>query len=273
MSIINGQQYRLMSPDQFTSEHIEFLNNFKLSVSLLSSQTDIILGAKDIHSKHFISTDAYAKLVALPTGEAVANRYDVDMPCEGTVEFADCYVREDQELLQQSDINKKVSVLNIHQYGDGVRALVFEKCLLKHHLSQTILGTIYSAKEVDISNFFAFFPNSIFEFHRGSSIEAIYGVLNLNNIKLSEYEHEVCFLLILNWDFKQIADFFNKHQPLARKRSGDTIYKCKNRICDKLDIPNANLALLRETLVGMGVHRKIPQSFFNRLLGSHLIIC
>jgi len=107
MSTINEQQYRLISPDQFTSEHIEFLNNFKLSVFLLSSQTDIILGAKDIHSKHFISTDAYAKLVALPTGEDVANRYDVDMPCEGTVEFADCYVREDQELLKQSDINKK----------------------------------------------------------------------------------------------------------------------------------------------------------------------
>jgi len=271
MSTINELQYQLISPDQLTSEHIEFINNFKLTVSVLSSQTDFVFGAKDIHSKHFIATDAYAKLVGLSTGADIANRYDRDMPCEGTVEFADSFVCEDQALLKQNDVNKKISVLNIHKYSDGISALVFEKRLMKHHASQSILGTIYSAKEIEFSHFFTLLPSYIVEFRQGCSIECVNGALNLKNIKFSEYEHEVCFLLILNWDFKQIADFFNKYRPLENKRSVDTIYKCKNRICDKLGIASSNLILMREALINIGIHQKMPKTFFNRLLGSKII--
>ena len=260
--------YSLVAPENFTAEQKLFIEDFKKSVTLISSQTDMIFGAKDINSRHFISTDAYAKIVALPKGIDVVDRLDREMPCEGTAQFADCYVQEDIELLNFGDINKKTSVLNIHEYSDGIRARIFHKNIMKLRPSHSIPGTIYSAHEIKIENFFSLIPNYIIEFGIGCSIENIDNRLNIGNEKLTEYEHEVCFLLIMNWSFRQIACFMNKHRPLDRDRVADTISKCRNRICEKLNMPNGNLSDLRDMLIGMGIHRKMPNSFFSRLLGS-----
>ncbi|MCD6027140.1 MAG: hypothetical protein K0R08_1659 [Solimicrobium sp.] len=263
--------YELVSPEVFTSEQKQFVENFKDSISLISSQTDIILGAKDIHSRHFLSTDSYAHLVELPKGGDVTGRFDRDMPCDGTVQFAQCYVDEDYALLTQGDIDKKISVLNIHIYSQGIKALVFDKHILKHQPSYAILGTIYSAREIEISNFFTLIPNYVLEFGTECSIESIQGALDIDNIKFTEYEHEVCFLLMMNWECKDIAEFMNRYRPKVQKRTVDTIYKCRNRICEKLGIYSYNFPQLKDKLVHLGIHRKMPESFFKRLLGSKLI--
>jgi hypothetical protein len=257
--------YTLVSPENFTVEQNKFVESFKESVNLISSQTDLVFGAKDINSRHLISTDTYANLVALPRGVDVVGRLDRDMPCEGTAQFADHYVQEDMELLSQGDLDRKKSILNVHEYGGGTDALVFDKYVMKHHPSQSILGIIYAAHKIEISNFLTLIPNYILEFGVGCSIENITGTLSVGSAKLTEYEHEVCFLMTMNWDFKQISCFMNKYRPTSSMRGPDTIYKCRNRICNKLD---CNPSHLREVLVGIGIHRKMPSSFFNRLIGS-----
>lgn len=267
---MNSMNYSLVTPEHFTTEQKLFVENFKDLICVLSSQTNIIFGAKDVNSRHFISTDAYAHLVALPKGRDVMDRFDRDMPCEGVAQFADCFVQEDQGLLHGGAIDKKIEILNVHEYGNGLKALICDKHILKHHASQAILGTIYSAHEIDIANFFALIPNYALEFGTGCSIENVKGTLSIGDAKLTEYEHEICFLLVMNWSFTQIACFMNRHRPRLSARVADTIYKCRNRICDKLGISGYSAASFREMLINIGVHRKMPKSFFNCLIGSSL---
>lgn len=256
---------KLVSQAHFDVAQKEFVENFRNSVNSISSQTDIILGAKDIHSRHIVATDAYARLVALTRGSDVADRLDSDMPCEGTAKFADCYVREDQELLHQTDYDHKKSILNIHEYAHGIDALLFQKSLLIHYPSASILGTIYTGYKIEISRFLTLVPNYILEFGAGCSIENASKPLSVGREKLTEYEREVCFLVAMNWDPAQILNFMNDHRPLSPERSRDSMYKCRARICEKLNCQPSNL---REMLIAMGIHRQMPSSFFRRMIGS-----
>ena len=260
--------YTLVAQEDFNEEQEIFVDEFRRSINLISNQTNIIMGAKDIDSRHLIATDAYAKIVALQKGVEVIDRFDREMPCEGTAQFADCYVREDQGLLHGGVIDKSISILNVHEYGDGDKARVFEKHLLKHHPTRAILGTIYSAYEIKLDSFFSIIPNYFLEFGAGCSLEKNEGALLLDTFNLTEYEHEVCFLLIMNWSFAQIASFMNKHRPRALPRVADTISKVRSRVCVKLGIQNDSLFALRDKLISLGVHRKIPEAFFKRLIGS-----
>lgn len=258
---------KLVSPNDFSIEQKNFVKSVKDSVSAISFQTDIVLGFKDIHSRHIGATRTYAKLVGLADGADVTGRLDCEMPCEGTAQFSDCYVREDRELLYSSDFNQKKSTLNIHEYSHGLDALIFEKYLLKHHASQSILGIIYTAHKMEISKFLSLVPNYVLEFGTGRSIEAATALI-AGDVKLTDYEHEVCFLLVMNWDFKQIAQFMDKHRPSSRPRSRDAIYKCRNRVCERLECHPAHL---RAILVDAGIHRNMPTSFFCRIIGSKLL--
>ncbi|CAB3769234.1 helix-turn-helix transcriptional regulator [Paraburkholderia humisilvae] len=256
---------KLVSQENFSSSQKRFIESVKDSVNFISSQTDLVLGIKDIRSRHVIATDAYARLVGLLHGTDVTDRLDRDMPCDGTVQFADCYVREDQELLHHPDFNRKKAVLNVHEYSHGIDALIFEKYLLKHHVSDSIVGIIYTASRIGISKFLSLAPDYIREFGIGCSIEGVSGSLDIESFNLTSYEHEVGFLLAMNWDCAQIAHFMNTHHPTPKPRSQDTIYKCRNRICAKLD---CHPTRLRDMLVEMRVHQKMPTSFFRRLIGS-----
>jgi transcriptional regulator with XRE-family HTH domain len=256
--------YKLVSPEDFTEEQKIFLDSFQDSVNIISSQTELVFGFKDIHSKHVISTDAFAHLVALPHGQDIAGRFDRDLPCEGVAQFAEDFVNEDSELLSRKDPNRKKSILNIHEFATGPDAFIADKYPLKHQLSQSILGVIYTAHRVEISNFFTLFPNYFLKFGMGSSIEIVNGPLGVGGALLTEYEHEVCFLMTLDLSFNQIACFMNMHRPLSALRDTGTIYECKERIYQKLNCLSSSL---REMLIDAGVHKKIPSSFFNRLIG------
>jgi hypothetical protein len=270
MQTTRNVTYKLVPPERFTLEQQHFVDAFKSSIRMLSSHTDLIMGAKDIHSRHIIATDAYAKIVQLRHGNQVVDRLDKEMPCEGTAQFADVFVEEDQNLMRCPDGDKKIAVLNVHEYADGLKARIFQKHLLKHQRSKSILGTIYVGQDVEVTDFFNLIPNYVLEFGAGCSLEQIEGAVSIDvNTTLTEYEHEVCFLLIMNWSPKQIAYFMNKYRPTLNQRSADTIAKCSKRIGEKLGIADAGLGSLREHLIGLGIHRKMPSAFFGRLIGSH----
>jgi hypothetical protein len=257
--------YSLVPSSELTDEHKLHIDELKRNISFISFQTNVIFGAKYIDSWHIISTDAYAKLVGLNTGEEVENRFDRDMPCEGTAELADQFVREDHNLITNPDINKKVSILNVHNYSDGLRAMVFEKSILKHKPTKSILGLLYSAYEIELNSFLTLIPNYIVEFGLGN-MESTDDGIEIDNIRLSEKDHEICFLLTMRWNFQQISDFLNKYSPHKTPTTANTIYETHTHICERLCLPNNSAAVLREKLVSMGVHTKIPQTFFNRLV-------
>lgn len=75
--------------------------------------------------------------------------------------------------------------------------------------------------------------------------------------------------MLLNWEFKQIADFMNKTRPLSSPRVADTIYKQKNAICRKLNIYPTYPQNLLEFLVSIDFHNNISNSFFNHMIGSN----
>lgn len=263
-----------VSPAEFTPEHTIFFNRFKASLLHISEQMDdVILGVKDIHSRHLIGTDATARVLALKHGMELAGRLDCEMPCEGTAQFADSFVAEDRALLAASDIDKAIKILRIYHFADGLSARIFTKSLLKHRSSQSVLGVVYHAYTICIDDFLGIVPNYIMEFGVACSIEPRIISPGDGLSKLTEYEHEICFLLLLNWDFGDIADFMNTFRPRPGKspRVADSIIKSKNRICEKMGLPTVRLAGLRDTLIAAGMQKKMPRSFFRRLIGSHLI--
>ena len=158
--------------------------------------------------------------------------------------------------------------MNVHHYGDGIKARVFDKFMLKHHKSCSVLGLIYSAYEIKIENFISIVPNYMAEFGVGCSIEKVNDRICVGDVPLTEYEHEVCFLFVLGLDTKQMADFMNKNRPTKIHRVANTIEKCKNRICDKLGMDNNRLSNIRELLIHLGMHQKMPISFFRKMIGS-----
>jgi hypothetical protein len=162
---------KLVAPENFNFEQQMFVDSVQNAISMILSQTDLVFGIKDIHSRHIAATDAYGRLVGLVRGSDVAGRLDRDMPCDGTAQFADCYVREDQELLHQIGPSQTKSILNIHEYSHGIDALIFEKYLLKHNASKSVLGIIYTARKLEVSRFISLIPNYIVEFGMSCSID------------------------------------------------------------------------------------------------------
>lgn len=256
--------YSLVSPEQFTEKQKQYVERFRRAIEGASKRSATCFGAKDIHSRHIVATDAYARIVGLAKGGEVAGRFDREMPCEGTARFADCYVREDSALLARQDPNRMTSVLNVHEYSDGLKALVFDKFTLEHRASRAILGTIYSARRVDLSRFFTTLPTYTFEFGLGCSIECTDSDSVAADIALTDHEHEVAFLFAMNWPVEQIAQFMRSHTPLPDTRVLETLAA----LAEKFGEGAFAAASLREKLIDLRVHQKMPRALFDRLIGS-----
>lgn len=265
------KSYKIVLPNDMTEEHIDFINDYKNSIYKISKQFDIILGAKDANSRHIISTDSYAKIVGLNAGDDVADRLDKEMPCEGTSQYADCYVKEDQSLLETLDPSQVISILNVHNYEDGLKARIFKKKILCHEATKSILGTIYSATDIDLKGVINLIPNYVIKFGAIGSL-SVGNVKKLLNVELTEYEQEICFLLLLHWEFKQIADFMNEIRPDDKHhRMADTIIKKKNYICEKLELTTTHVSELQDFLISVGFHNQMPKSFYYKIIGSTLL--
>jgi hypothetical protein len=256
--------YRLVAPERFTDQQKQYVEKFTASTWALSTRSNTIMGAKSIDSRHFISTDAYARIVGLTHGDEVAGRFDREMPCEATARFADSFVRGDQALLSCGRRNAMKSTLDLLEYSDGLKALVFDKFVMKHHASKSILGVIYSAYEVDMRNFFALLPNFTREFGLGCSIERADDELMLADKKLTTHEHEMCFLLAMNWSPEQISNFMNTRSTTHAHPDVATTLR---DIGENLGTSSAGTSALRERLIELGAHQKMPRSFFNHIIG------
>ena len=192
------------------------------------------------------------------------------LPCTGTASYADCYVQEDLALINSLG-TKKSTVLNIHKYSDGLKARIFKKYTLNHVPSQSILGIVYVGHNLELENVLKIIPNYLIRFGITGSKEFNDGDITVNKIKLTDYEQEICFLFLLNWEFKQIADFMNSFRPLTLPRTADTIIKKKNYLCAKFNLDSSRLKDLQDFLVSVGFHNKMPVSFYDRIIGSQLL--
>jgi hypothetical protein len=263
--------YNLVSPEDFTKEQKEFVESsidfVKTGGALSTFIPDLGIYIKDIHSKYIISTDYWANFIGLSCGADIAGLVDNDLPCEIS-KFAQDFINEDRELLSHKDGRRKKTTLTIGKYATGIESFISYKYPLKHEPSQSMLGITCTAYKIDVSDFLTVLPNYLFEFG-GGSIQNIDKPLKIGDIHLTEYEHVVGFLMILNWSYKQIANFMNKYRPLVRPRTIDTIYKCRNRICYKFKCVSSQL---RNILIEIGIHRKIPSSLFTQLIGNRSLL-
>jgi hypothetical protein len=256
--------YKLVLPKNFTPEqkhHIEFVSN---SFETLFSTAETVFGIKCIESSYILASAYTTNVFGLSHKEDVVGRFDRDLPCS-VAEFAQDFINEEKELIEHQDKNKKKSMLNIHEYATGLESFISQKRLIIHEPSQSILGTVAIANKIDLADFFNLIPNYVSEFGIQGNLENVCGTLKIGNISLTEYEHEVGFLMTVGWSAKQISHFMNKYRPTAIQRTADTIYKCRDRVCMKL---NCEPKHFEDRLIGIGLNKKIPSSFLQRLIGN-----
>lgn len=239
------------------------------AIAVCSRQTGLILGAKDHASRHLAATDAYATLVGLRRGMDVAGRLDTDMPCEGTARFADHYLAEDREVMAAPEPDAVLKVLNIHWYGNGLRALIFEKRAVRIAQEQAAIGTVYSAHEIDPTRLLALLRPGTGIPSVECSVVCVEGGAHIAAKRLTPIEHEVSFLLAIGWSAQEVASFLDRIRPRTTPRSADTVYKCRARICEKLGLSDLGTLGFRELLLGHGMLGKLPATLLRPFEGSH----
>ncbi len=263
--------YQLIAPSDYTQEHKQLIHNCKKLTSIVSAETDLFFGFKDINSRFISATDFAACLCGLKKGEDMIGMLDCELPCEGVVKFANDFVREDQTLLNNKDTNANLTILDVIDYCGGRKSLLSNKSLLKHDDSQSKLGVRFSAMKVELNDFLGLRPNYYAEFGTGRSISRARQNITLEDTQLTQFEHEICFLLTLGWSHSQIAEFMNKYHPTPLHRATDTIQECISNVREKLALHNCDDDSLVELLVHFGVHKSMPPAFFDRMVGTHVL--
>lgn len=258
---------KILRPHEFTEQDKTYLAKLTSSINQVASLSNLIMGFKDVDSIHMHCSPEYAKIVGLKHHLDIVGRSDFDMPCDGTSQFAAQYIAEDRSIIESTNLDSALTTLNIHNYADGLKTRVFEKKTIYNPDSNSILGIFYSGNSVEVSEFLNIIPNYHLKF---GSIDSL-ALISNKSLALNSYEEEICYLLIMNWDLKQIAHFMNINRPLKAARTSDTIRKKKDYICNKLNVKPNSIANLVEFLISIGFHKTIPESFFARIIGSKII--
>lgn len=251
-----------------TESQQAFLDVFKHAVAVISGQTELILGAKDLESRHVIATDSYSHLVGLRHGGDVAGRLDKEMPCEGTARFADAYVAEDRAVLARPPCSRPMRVLNVHRYDSGFAALVFSKSQLREPGTDKLLGTVYCAHEVNLAPFLAYLPRDGSEAAVECSAQVVEGSVRLGTVDLLADEFDLCFLLAQGWSSRKIAAFLDHVRPNVEPHRASAVDRERVRICDKLGLGRLGAPGFRDMLVDAGVRNRLPASLVQHLIGS-----
>lgn len=260
-------RYYTVNACEYSLSQKSFLKEISQGIEFISKTNNIIMGIKDVNSRHIIATDKYAKTIGLTNGYDVNGMMDSDLPCKGIADYAETFIAQDIELLNNSNLNTTLTALNIHDYSDGVKSRIIKKNLLLHHESKSILGILYQGYDIELSDILNILPACFIRTkHEPNIVAHNYD----NEINLTDYEQEICFLLLQNWDMKNIADFMNQTRPLKTVRTADTIVKKKNYICYKLGLNSMLVESLKFYLVKNKLHKKIkmPTSFYSRIIGS-----
>lgn len=264
--------YNLVLPEQYSSEQMKFIESVSQSIQLLSSQLHLTFSAKDIQSRHIISTDTYARIVGLNSASEVIGKLDAEFPSYINSQLPNEFVAQDQLLIKSMDVTKTIETINTTRYGDGLKSRRCKKSLLHHKETNSILGIILTLQEIDLVDALNILPQYFFN-------SGVWGICQTsNNLSdsivdnrldaLNEYEKEICFLIIHQWTPNQIAVFMNTFRPVDKPRSADTIIKKRNYICQKLGLKlNTNYALT-EYLMATNLRFQIPESFYSKNIGS-----
>jgi hypothetical protein len=258
--------YRLVQPQHLSDVHRSFIDQFTRAIALVSTTSSAIVAAKDIQSRHFAASDSYGRIHGLSCGLHAAGLLDSEMPCKGAACFADCYVRSDRRLLDGgAHPGATQTVLNIHRYATGSKALVFDKFLLKHHATRSILGIVLAAYETSIDRFTACFPGYWTQFGFGCTIERVVRPSVDGLGKLSQVEHEVAFLLAVGFDAETLACVLPRLRP---GRAAD-VDAALFGLAEKAARAGVPMACLRDCLIEAHVHQRMPMLFFDKVAGSH----
>jgi hypothetical protein len=234
--------YSLVPPHEYSEQHTLFINQVTQGIQLLSQTSHVIMGLKDINSRHIIATDKYARTIGLLKGNDVNGMLDKDLPCQAISDYAETFIAQDQDLLSNSNLETTLTALNIHNYSDGVKSRIIKKNMLIHHESKSILGILYQGYDIELSDVLNILPACFIKTNTDSTVLAHQYQKEIN---LTDYEQEICFLLLQNWDMKNIADFMNQTRPLKVPRVADTIVKRKNYICHKLGLNSTLIESLK----------------------------
>jgi len=265
------EKYTVVKPEDYTKEHLAYIDQFKDSTDFLATQMKLMFSLKNTDFRGIIGSDESAKVFGLKSGQDFADRHIVDYPCEGIAKCAEQITQQEQELINSCDVNKKLEVLCVFEYCDGLKSVIANKHLFHHKPSASILGIIGDAKNVKLGEFINIIPTYILRFGAVGSMEPMEKNIKIQDVMLSEYEQEICFLFLLGWGFKQIADFMDVFRPDVILRTVDTVNREKNYICQKLGLTGTNLKNLCEYLFSLGFHTKIPESFYQRIIGAKVI--
>jgi len=265
------ENYKIVKPDGYTKEHLAYIDQFKDSMILLASQTDFMCLLKDVNCRSIIGSDISAKTFGFKSGADFADKLIADFPCESIASHAAQITQQEQELINTCDISKNSEVLCVFEYCDGLKARVANKRLFYHKPSASILGIVGTATNVQLRDFINIVPTYILRFGVLGSIESMKQEVNVQGVTLNEYEQEICFLFLLGWNFQQVTEFMDVFRPKSTPRTTDTIVKKKNYICHKLGLTNTNLKNLCEYLFSIGFHKKMPESFYSRMIGSKIL--
>ncbi|AUR51875.1 hypothetical protein [Aquella oligotrophica] len=264
--------YNLVLPEEYSSAHLDFIESVSQSMQLLSSQLHLIFSAKDIQSRHIISTDTYAHIVGVNSVSEVIGKLDAEFPSYINSRLPNEFVAQDQILLKSMDVNKTIETINTTHYGDGLKSRRCKKSLLHHKETNSILGIVLTLQEIDLLDALNILPQ--YSFNSG-----IWGICQTNNSLatslidnklelLNEYEREICFLIIHQWTPNQIAVFMNTFRPVDKPRTADTIIKKRNYICQKLGLRLNSSYALSEYLMATNLRFQIPESFYSKNIGS-----
>lgn len=245
----------------------KFINEKCSSLENFTSNSNIIIGIKDVNSIHVGCSPEYAKIIGVADHKDLKGKTDHEIPCTGVAEFANQYKSEDEMVVGQGGETVNIKTLNIHNYKDGFKARIFNKTPLINPYTQSVLGLMFTAHDAMLNNFLDILPNYYKMF---GCLDSFKDRLN-PSIELNEYEQEICYLLVLKWDFAQITTFMDKFRPLDKPRTVDAIRKKKNYICNKLKLPNEYTSTLIEYLISKDFQHSIPKLFLDRLLGSTII--
>ncbi len=244
------------------------------TMATLSTHTRCIAGAKDRHSRHVASTDAYAALVGLRKGGDVCGRLDCDMPCEGTARFAETFVAEDLEVIARATAEASTATLktvNIHRYDTGPAAWMFEKRALFDGRHANAIGTIYTAHQIDPNPLLPLLLGGTEQRLIAGSLRFAEGGLSLGAARLTAHEHEIAYLLGLGWTARNIKRLLDHIRPGSTPRGIDSIYKCRARICTKLDAADLGAKAFREMIVATGIGASFPASLIEARVGSNRV--
>jgi len=265
------KKYTVIKPENYTKEHLAYIDQFKDSMTFLTHQTDLMCLLKDVNCRSIIGSDVSAKTFGFKTGRDFAGKLIADFPCESIASHAAQIIKQEQELINTCDVSKNSEVLCVFEYCDGLKARVANKRLFHHKQSAAILGIVGTATNVQLRDFINIVPTYILRFGVLGSIESMKHEVNIQGALLNEYEQEICFLFLLGWNFQQVTEFMDVFRPKDTPRTTDTIVKKKNYICHKLGLTNTNLKNLCEYLFSIGFHKKMPESFYSRMIGSKIL--